>query len=161
VSTQPLSRLHFPPESDNRRCTPHSDNIRMTQEGPAPPERHDAVTPVAPADPTVAERPSVRRERLRLREEHAWRLSAPELRSGFAPTVVRDYDQAFEALRQHEQYIRHVQQAIAQFSQPPGGPTRPEQRFDPRYPAGEHSRFDGGPANGLPVRLCGGSLIVK
>ena len=134
MSTASLARLHFPVK-------------------PAPSERHDAVTPVAPADPTVAERPSVRRERLRLREEHAWRLGAPELRGGFVPTVVRDHDQAFEAMRQYEQHIRDVQQAVARFNPSPGGPGRPEQRSDPRYPAGERSRFDGGPANGLPVCL--------
>jgi hypothetical protein len=49
---------------------------------------------------------------LRDREEHAWRLGTPELRSGWCSSLRPNHDEAFETLRQHEEYARLMQQAV-------------------------------------------------
>jgi hypothetical protein len=134
ASAQSLRRLHFASADTAPKKTPTPEKqlpIFASAERPVPRARFHC----GPREP-------------------ACRIGEPELAGASSATyVARNYDEAFAEMHQHEQYTRLVRQAVARFNPSPGGPGRPGQRSDPRYPAGEHSRFGGGPASGLPECL--------
>jgi hypothetical protein len=103
----------------------------------APAERHDTTAPVPPPQncgevppgSVLLERPAPRLEGggfVRDRGEYSFRQGPPELSSGWAPGLARDYGRDFREMAAREQMMRLYEMAAGQEKARFGGVSNPQ-----------------------------------